>query len=50
MKKKLVFQSPTSEIIDLVLMDSPLCTSNYDLFTSGGDSGNGLNDYEYEEW
>lgn len=49
MRKKYVYQSPTTEIIDQVL-SSPLCQSGVDLTTIGGDSGNGLNDFEYVEW
>lgn len=48
MRKKLVYQTPSTEIIDQVL-SSPLCQSGIDVLISGG-AGNGLNDLEYVEW
>lgn len=47
--RKNVYQTPSAEIIDQVLC-SPLCQSGVDVLTLGGDTGNGLNDFEYVEW
>ena len=50
MRKKLVYQAPLTEMIDQISLSSPLCQSGIDVLTSGGDAGNGLNDFEYVEW
>ena len=47
MRQKLVYQAPSEEIIDLVLMGSPLCSSDFD-YSTGDESG--LDDFEYEVW
>lgn len=49
MRKKLVYQTPSTEIIDQVL-SSPLCQSGVDVLAIGGGSGNGLNDLEKVDW
>ena len=52
MRKKHVYQTPSAEVIDQVL-SAPLCQSGVDVvdvLTTGGDAGNGLNDFEFIEW
>lgn len=52
MRKKLVYRTPMTEMIDQVSMSSPLCQSvvDVDIVVLGGDLGNGLNDLEFVEW
>lgn len=48
MSKKKVYLEPSADALNQFPMNSPLCQSGLNI--KGGDTDNGLQDFEYVEW
>ena len=48
MDKKSFYSAPLTEVIGPLKLEAPVCVSK--IKTSGGDQGNGLEDFEFVEW